>query len=223
MSFVPGETHEIVIHKEPEWGNDSDNPRGKVIEVWEMDRKNTKEGPIQNMHLRMSTDKDYITGGNGNWRTEPVDVDMASVEKGLRILAGTGGPYWPGMIEPLALDKIYGVTRRNSDEDEDFVWIAYLAWMPISSQNAKVVAPPPMESGGVETEKLLGGCPPTPCSTEFLVSYRDVWVINIEGKEWWVAKDNGELIEAINLPNGSLQHSGLREVQYDHTKREESE
>ncbi len=136
MSFVPGKTHEIKIHKETEWGKDSDNPRGKVIEVWEMDRKNTKDGPIRNLHLRMSTDKDYITGGNGNWRTEPVDVDMDSVEKGLRILAGDGGANWPGMIEPLALDKIYGVTRRESDDDEDFVWIAYIAWMPISSQNS---------------------------------------------------------------------------------------
>lgn len=48
-----------------------------------------------------------------------------------------------------------------------------------------------------------------PCSTDFLVSSRDVWVVNIEGKEWWVAKDNGELIEALNLPDGSLQHLDL--------------
>jgi hypothetical protein len=138
VSFVPGKTHEIKIHKEPEWGNDSDNPRGKVIEVWEMNRENMRDGTIRSLHLRMSTDKDYLTGGNGNWHFEPVDVDMAEVEKGLRVLAGEGGANWPGTIEPLALDKIYGVTRRESDDDEDFVWIAYIAWMPIYSQNKEI-------------------------------------------------------------------------------------
>jgi len=34
-------------------------------------------------------------------------------------------------------------------------------------QNVRVVAPPPLESEGSETEKLLGGCSPTPCSTEY--------------------------------------------------------
>ena len=29
--------------------------------------------------------------------------------------------------------------------------------------NVKVVAPPPLESEGVEIEKLNGGCPPTTC------------------------------------------------------------
>jgi hypothetical protein len=131
------DNYEIVIKKEPDWGNDYDNPRGKVIEVWKMDRKNTNEGTIQNMHLRMSTDQDYITGGNGNWRIEPVNVDMASIEKGLLILARDGGINWPGMIKPLELDKIYGVTRRDSDEDEKFVWIAYIAWMPKLKEEVK--------------------------------------------------------------------------------------
>lgn len=30
--------------------------------------------------------------------------------------------------------------------------------------NVKSVAPPPLESEGVEIEKLMGGCPPTTCS-----------------------------------------------------------
>jgi hypothetical protein len=156
VAFVPGETHEIVIRKEPEWGNDSDNPRGKIIEVWQLNRKNTKEGPIRYMHVRMSTDKDYITGGNGNWKMEPVDVDMASVEKGLRILAETGGQNWPGMIKPLALDKIYGVTRRNS-EDDAFQWIAYIAWMPT---NKPPTAHRPCSScgGKLETKSFCRSC-----------------------------------------------------------------
>jgi hypothetical protein len=31
-------------------------------------------------------------------------------------------------------------------------------------QNVKVVAPPPLESEGIEIARLEGGCPPTPCS-----------------------------------------------------------
>jgi len=34
----------------------------------------------------------------------------------------------------------------------------------VISQNAHVVAPPPLECEGVEIEKLKGGCPPTSCS-----------------------------------------------------------
>jgi hypothetical protein len=40
--------------------------------------------------------------------------------------------------------------------------------MNFNWMNVKVVAPPPVESEGVEIEKLKGGCSPTPCSAILL-------------------------------------------------------
>ena len=57
------------------------------------------------------------------------------------------------------------------------------------------------------------------CST-FEVSHREAWVVWVDGKEWWVDKGNGELMEPINLPIGSLQHSGLHDAQSDQKTEE---
>ena len=59
------------------------------------------------------------------------------------------------------------------------------------------------------------------CSTDIHISYRDFWVVRIEGKEWLVAKNNGELMEPLDLPDNSLRVTDLREARSDQTTAEE--
>ena len=125
------ETHELILHKEKEWGKDTDNPRGQLIEVWRFERaKPVETQKPRPLHLNITTDKDYLTScDDGKYRTKKVDVDMSWVEECLRKLAGEGGENWPSYIDPIPLDEIYGVTKRSGYEKDDFEWIAYIAWV----------------------------------------------------------------------------------------------
>ena len=76
----------------------------------------------------------------------------------LRGLQGDADPRW--MWTNLFLPAGY---HPQSFKPGDWIPAGFV-WAVILRHNVKVVAPPQLKSDCAETEKLMGGCPPTSCS-----------------------------------------------------------
>jgi hypothetical protein len=96
-----------------------------------------------------------------------VDIDPKSGDHigAFKILLDDGSLIWVGHTTSLGDGKIEGACHAAVADGND----ARMLGQRFSWSNVKVVAPPPLESEGVEIERLKGGCPPTPCSESSLI------------------------------------------------------
>ena len=165
----------IHLRKLPAWGSNDDNPRGKLIELWEIrppritfasttsqklqpcnqsDIEADKSCPesdkscpspslasiITPIHINISTDRDYVTGGNGNWHLKQVNVTMQFIQEGLIKLAAEGA-HCPFLnIPPLIRQDgvTYGVSTRDKGGRTDALptWIAFVMAESLPKQQA---------------------------------------------------------------------------------------